>query len=96
MSELGRVMHFDGDYAAAAGMYKRVLVRQPENTAIRTALAACMLELGDRGAAEACLRTSARSDPASVGRAIAVLASASHGRFFLQPSRAERFLRSQA
>jgi hypothetical protein len=59
----------------------------------RNNLGACLLEIGEREAGEATLRAAARGVPQMAGQAITSLASASHGRFFLRPSAAAKFLR---
>jgi hypothetical protein len=58
----------------------------------RNSLAVCQLELGERETGEANLRAATRDAPQMVGLAIASLASASHGRFFLRPSTVAKFL----
>ena len=43
---LARVMVFDGEYAAAADIYRHGLARQPEDAMMRVDLGICQLELG--------------------------------------------------
>jgi Flp pilus assembly protein TadD len=89
---LAKVMAMDGKYAAAADLFRRALGLRPDDSATRNNLAACLLEIGEREAAEAALRAAARTAPQMAGQAITSLAAASHGRFFLRPSEAAKFL----
>jgi tetratricopeptide (TPR) repeat protein len=89
---LARVMVFDGEYAAAADIYRHALALQPDDAMARVDLGMCQLELADRSAGEASLRAATRGRPEMLGRAIHSLASASHGRFFFRPSAAAKFL----
>jgi Tfp pilus assembly protein PilF len=89
---LARVMALDGEYAAAADSYRRALGLRPDDAVTRNNLGICLLEMGERDAGEASLRAAMRGDPHTVGRAITSLAAASHGRFFLRPSAAAKFL----
>jgi predicted TPR repeat methyltransferase len=86
-------MLLDGEYAAAAETYRRVLALRPDDAMARADLGRCLLEMGDRDAGEASIRTATGGGPHMVGRAIASLAASSHGRFFLRPSAATKFLR---
>jgi Flp pilus assembly protein TadD len=90
---LAKVMALDGEYAAAADLYRRALGLRPDDAVTRNNLGACFLEMGQREAGEASLRTVASSAPQLCGMAITSLAAASHGRFFLRPSAAAKFLR---
>jgi predicted Zn-dependent protease len=92
LAELARAMHADGEYAAAAELFRRVLGLRPDDPMIRSNLGVCLLEMGERDAGEANLRAAARDDPHMAGSAILSLASSSHGRFFLRPSAAAKFL----
>jgi Tfp pilus assembly protein PilF len=89
---LAKVMALDGEYAAAADTYRRALGLRPDDAVTRNNLGICLLEMGERDAGEASLRAAMRGDPHTVGRAITSLAAASHGRFFLRPSAAAKFL----
>jgi tetratricopeptide (TPR) repeat protein len=89
---LARVMVFDGEYAAAADIYRHALALQPDDAVTRVDLGMCQLELADRNAGEASLRTATRGRPEMLGRAIHSLSAASHGRFFFRPSAAVKFL----
>jgi tetratricopeptide (TPR) repeat protein len=91
---LARVMVFDGEYAAAADIYRHALALQPEDAMTRVDLGMCQLELADRNAGEASLRAATRGRPQVLGRAVHSLAAASHGRFFFRPSAAVKFLGS--
>jgi Tfp pilus assembly protein PilF len=92
---LARVMGLDGEYAAAADLFRRALGLRPDDAVTRTSLGACLLEMGERDAGEAALRVAARTAPQMAGQAITSLAAASHGRFFLRPSEVAKFLRSE-
>jgi tetratricopeptide (TPR) repeat protein len=89
---LAKVMALDGEYAAAAELYRRALGVRPDDIVTRNNLGICLLEMGERGAAETNLRAAARGAPQMAGRSITALASASRGRFFLRPSAAAKFL----
>lgn len=93
LAALARVLAQDGEYDTAADLFRRALGQRPDDAATRSSLGACLLEMGERDAGEASLRTAARGGPQMVGQAITTLASASHGRFFLRPSDAAKFLR---
>lgn len=92
---LAKVLALDGDYAAAADLYRRILTLQPDDALNRINLAKCLLELGDRDAAEAQLRAAARGGGELPGRAATALTAAPRGRFFLRPSAMSRFLRAE-
>ena len=92
LQALAKVMALDGEYAAAADLYRRVLGIQPNDVVTRNHLGICLLEMGERDAGEANLRAAARSAPQIAGRSITALASVSHGRFFVRPSAAAKFL----
>lgn len=96
LAALARVTAQDGDYAAAAALFRRALALNPEDIATRMSLGACLLELGEREDGEASLRVAARGGPQMAGQAITALASAAHGRFFLRPSDAAKFFRGRA
>jgi Tfp pilus assembly protein PilF len=89
---LAKVMALDGEYAAAADLYRRALGVRPDDGVTRNHLGICLLEMGERDAGETNLRAAARSAPLTAGRSITALASVSHGRFFLRPSAAAKFL----
>jgi tetratricopeptide (TPR) repeat protein len=90
--ELARVMMRDGDYAAAAEVYRRALGRNPADVLTRAELATCLLEQGEREAGEAALRRVMQGQPQLLGRAAYALAVSSHGRFFFRPSALRTFL----
>jgi tetratricopeptide (TPR) repeat protein len=92
---LAKVMALDGEYAAAADLFRRALGLRPDDAVTRNNLGACLLEMGERDAGEATLRAVARGAPQMAGRAITSLAAASHGRFFLRPSAVAKFLRPE-
>jgi Flp pilus assembly protein TadD len=93
LSALANVMALDGEYAAAADLYRRVLALRPNDAMMHYNLGKCLLELGERDAGEAALRTAASAGLQMAGGAVAALSAAPHGRFFLRPSAAANFLR---
>jgi tetratricopeptide (TPR) repeat protein len=95
LTTLARALLLDGEYALAADNYRRALGLRPDDAMTRADLAACLLEMGDREAGEASLRAALRSRSQMLGRAIYGLAVSSHGRFFLRPSTAAKFLQGE-
>jgi len=91
---LARTLGLEGDYAGAADLYRLALQRRPDDAAVRLDLGKCLLEMGQREAGEAVLRGVAQAGPPLAGSAIQALATAPHGRFFLRPSAAAKFLKS--
>ena len=89
---LARVTALDGGYAAAADLYRQVLASRSGDAVVRIELAKCQLEMGQREAGEASLRSVARGGPALFGPTDKALAAPRHGRIFLRPSAAARFL----
>ena len=92
LAALAKIMAMDGEYAAAADHFRLALEQRPDDVVLRNNLGACLLEMNQREAGEACLRAVVRGVPQAAGMAITSLASASHGRFFLRPSDAARFM----
>jgi len=90
--ELARALLLDGEYAAAADAYRHALAHRPDDASTRADLAACLLEMGDREAGEANLRSAFRSGSHMLGRANHALVASSHGRFFFRPSAVVKFL----
>ena len=93
LSTLGQALYLDGDYAAAADAYRRVLAANPGDAAAQKNIGSCRLEMGERAAGEADLRAAVGAAPQLTGHAIAAMALASHGRLFLRLSAAIDFLR---
>lgn len=89
---LGKVMALDGEYAAAVDLFRRALALRPDDAVTRNNLGTCLLELGERDAGEAILRETVHGAPQMASQAVTSLAAASHGRFFLRPSAAARFI----
>jgi Flp pilus assembly protein TadD len=89
---LAKVMALDGEYAPAADLFRRALALRPDDAVTRNNLGMCLLELGERDAGEAVLRETVRGAPQMAWQAVTSLAAASHGRFFLRPSDAARFM----
>jgi tetratricopeptide (TPR) repeat protein len=94
LAELARVMALDGDYGSAVETYRRALALRPDDALTRANLGVCLLEMGERDAGEASIRAAARGRPEMIGRAIMSLATTAHGRFFMRPSAATKFLSS--
>ena len=92
MVALARVMALDGEYGAAADLYRLVLASRSEDGERWIELGKCLLEMGQREAGEAILRTATRGDARLAGPATKALAATPHGRFFLRPSAAAKFL----
>jgi predicted Zn-dependent protease len=93
---LAKVWALDGEYAGAVALYERALDLRPGDPVTRIEHGKCLLELGERHAGEASLRAAVRGDRQEMGLAINALATASHGRFFLRPSAAKKFLSVEA
>jgi tetratricopeptide (TPR) repeat protein len=89
---LARALLLDGDFAAAADLYRQVLALRPDDAMTRADFSACLLEMGQREAGEANLRLALRGRPHMIGRTTHALIFSSHGRFFLRPSAAAKFL----
>ena len=66
---LARVMALDGEYAAAADLYRLCLASRPDDPVIPIELGKCLLELGQREAGEAMLRTGTRGGAELAGPA---------------------------
>jgi len=94
LNGLAQVMLLDGEYASAAEIFRRVVALRPDDAIARADRGRCQLEMGERDAGEASIRTATRERPELFGRAIMSLAVASRGRFFLRPSAAAKFLRA--
>jgi tetratricopeptide (TPR) repeat protein len=96
LTELAGVLIKDGEYAAAADAYRHALGLRPDDALSRANLAACLLEMGEREAGEANLRSALRGRPEMFGRTIYALAAASHGRFFFRQSAVVKFLQGES
>jgi Flp pilus assembly protein TadD len=81
-----------GENDAAAGHLRRYLMLRPSDANAWLTLGQSLLELGERDAGYDCFRTVARSHPERYGAVLRTLATSGHGRFWLRPSAAERFL----
>jgi Flp pilus assembly protein TadD len=94
LAELGRLLMLDGDYADAVQTFRRALALRPDDSVCRTNLGIGLMEIGDRNGGEASVREAIRGRPEMFGHAIMALAASSHGRFFLRPSAAAKFLKT--
>ena len=93
LTGLAHVMLLDGEYATAAGIFRRIVALRPGDALARADLGRCLLEMGERDAGEASIRMATQGRPELFGRAIMSLAISSRGRFFLRRSAAVKFLR---
>jgi tetratricopeptide (TPR) repeat protein len=82
-----------GQHREAATYFRRYLVTKPDHRDAWLGLGHSLLELGDRDAGYDCFRAAARGEAQHSGHALASLVKAAHGRFWLRPSAAARFLR---
>lgn len=92
MFNLANTMKECGGYAQAAGIYRRMLAIEPSEAAARVALGICLIESGDTEAGYANLRAVGSASPKLFGETLHGLTAAGHGRFWLKPSDAKRFL----
>ena len=90
---LGMVLIDERQYAQAAELFRRALAANPDDTLARIALGDCLLETGQTDAAFACLRAASSRGAEFYGKALRVLLSSGHGRFWLSPSSAAKFLK---
>jgi tetratricopeptide (TPR) repeat protein len=95
MTLLARILRLDGEYAAAADLYRRALAQRPDDAMTRADLAGCLLAMGEREAGESNLRTALRGRPQMLPQAAYTLVHSSHGRFFFRPSTLKEFLNGQ-
>jgi Flp pilus assembly protein TadD len=95
LTALARVLLLDGEYAAAADACRRVLALRPDDAMTRADLAICLLEMGERDAGEASLRSALRGRPQMLGRTTHALVHSSHGRFFFHQSAVAKFLKDK-
>lgn len=95
LTALARVLLLDGEYASAADACRQALALRPDDALTRADLATCLLEMGDRNAGEAALRSAFRGQPQMLGRATYALVHSSHGRFFFRPSAITKFLQGE-
>lgn len=81
-----------GEYGAAAECYRACLRHRPDPR-IWHNLGRCLLMMGQVDEGYDCLRWTVRGDPKRYGRVLGTMMKAPHGRFWLRPSAAARFLR---
>jgi Tfp pilus assembly protein PilF len=84
-----------GEHAAAAEHFRRCLTSRPDDASLWLNLGHCLLALGQSEAGYNCFRAASRGDPARTGVALRSLVRSSHGRFWLRPSAATRYLRER-
>ena len=92
LASLAKVLALEGDFARAADGYAQALATRPDDAATALELAKCLLEVNRREQGEALLRSLAKASPKLAGLAITALSGAPHGRAFLRPNQASRFL----
>lgn len=95
LTALARVLLLDGEYASAADAWRHALAVRPDDAMVRADLGTCLLEMGERAAGEANLRSAMRGRPQMLGRTTYALAASSHGRFFFRPSAVAKFLQDE-
>jgi tetratricopeptide (TPR) repeat protein len=88
----GTALLFEGEFARAAERFRQVHASQPVYVRAQLDLAHCLLELGQRDDAVACLRALIAAVPQLYGKALQVLVSSGRGRFWLKPSTAAAVL----
>jgi tetratricopeptide (TPR) repeat protein len=94
---LAHTLQMDGAFTEAADMYRRCLGHNPDNAEARIGLGVCLLELREvESGADNIRRAMRSSNPKMFGQGLATLAGAAHGRFWLRPSDAARFVRGEA
>ncbi len=91
---LTSVLMHRGDYGQAAELFKRAIAANPDDALARIGLGNCMLELGQEDAAYACLRAGVGKG-AQLHTALKAILSSGRGRFWLRPSEAAKFLKSE-
>jgi len=82
-----------GENEPAAEGFRRYLAIRPNDAGAWLNLGHCLLELGRLEEGYECFRLAARGDASRYGTALTSLSAAAHGRFWLRPSDAARFLR---
>jgi len=90
---LATVLMDQGDYAQAAELFRRALSANPDDTLARIGLGNCLLEVGQHDPAYACLRAASVRSSEFYGKALRASLSSGHGRFWLRPSSAAKFLK---
>jgi tetratricopeptide (TPR) repeat protein len=91
---MGLVLMDAAQYQPAADHFRQALANDPADQQARLYLGACLLEMGEAGAAT-CFRLVTRGGPNFYGKALKVLSSSSRGRFWVQPSAAAQFFRGE-
>jgi tetratricopeptide (TPR) repeat protein len=91
---LGAALMDDGEFARAAERYRQALARDPTYVQARISLGSCLLELGQREEALIHLRAAAGVSPQFFGKALRALVSSARGQFWLKPSAAAAFLKT--
>jgi hypothetical protein len=92
---LGTALVQDGEFAKAAEVFRDCLRVRGDDPLVWVKLGVCLLEIGKTEAGYGCLRTVARADPKLQGRVLGSMVKAGHGRFWLKPSDAFKFLQGE-
>jgi tetratricopeptide (TPR) repeat protein len=91
---LGAALLDEGDFARAAERFRQALTSDPNYPQAQIGLGTCMLELGLREEASRVLRAAAKTAPRFYDKALRALANSAHGQFWLRPSKAAEFFKS--
>src|SRR5437763_10985280 len=89
----GTALLYEGEFERAAERFRQVLAKNPGHVRARLDLGHCLLELKRFDEAAECLRGMVAAAPQLNSKALKVLVSAGHGRFWLRPSDAAAFLK---
>jgi tetratricopeptide (TPR) repeat protein len=85
----------EGDYAQAAELFRRAIAANPDDTLARIGLGNCLLELGQADTGYACMRAASVRGSEFYGKALRATLQSGHGRFWLRPSGAAKFLKGE-
>jgi tetratricopeptide (TPR) repeat protein len=92
---MGLIMMDQREFAQAAEHLRQVVAGNPTDPQGRLNLGICLLELGQTDAAFEALRAATGSGPQFFGQVLKALTSSGHGRFWLRPSAAAKFLKTE-
>jgi tetratricopeptide (TPR) repeat protein len=81
-----------GSGARAVPYFRSYLRGRPNDVRALITFGHCLLEIGQRDEGYECFRRVARNNPRHYGRALEALLSSGHGRFWLRPSAAKKYL----
>ena len=92
---LAEILRNTGDYNGAAEILRRVLEIAPQHADARLRLGVCLLELGLTEPGFNSIRMAVAADARMYGSALFAMSSIGHGRVWLRPSAAKKFLRGE-